>query len=333
MDMPQTRYYPRVDTGAIGSYVLNRSELTYFLRDLWTTDFSESFNNAFIGDASNALLGIRWYYGVRRQVPPGNSSYIRMGNTTFSDVGMVPTVGREFVVYDCGTVAVPWPYKPGTTGDYRNWTLVNYSMFIPFVGHVELNSNDVAQGYLNLRYVVNMTDGSAVAQVHNVELFNEGAFEERLVFSTSCSWGYDIPVRVDSQLNAVQRSVGIFSSMIPFIGGAIDSVNSNFTAGSYTSGSLTPNTGVMDDFTPRLFVTYSVDSTDLSTTGGEVHPSLYTAAVGNPSAAPGFLAGKEFVKIRNLISSAIVENNAPPPRHYDRIMELLREGVYVGTDV
>lgn len=299
------RYNPRTQTSTVGCYVLDKNELLNFEQKLWTTDLIDSIRNSFIGDGSNALLGVKWYYGIKNLLSYGaKKSYITMGNVAFRNVPQVSVAVKEFVVYDAGSVVVPKYY-----GDYRDWTITTYQMYIPFVGVVDLKPEDVVGKTVYLKYWINISDGSAICSLSTTPATPDSV---GTLFTTSCSWGYDIPIRVDSALDSLARMAKI-TSAFPIVGGAISGAFGG--SSSYSVGELSPNSNIMGDFQPKIIVYRRDDITSPDFVAANGRPSGSTMYMGE---ATGYLKVKE-----------VYNSGQMTMRRADEIIAILKEGVYM----
>lgn len=296
---PMARYNPRIATSNVGAYVLTKENVRDFLKNLWTTDVIDSIRQTLVGDGSNAVLGLQWFYGLADKInTAGTPSKINVGNVSFNSVTSVPVATDEFVEFDFGSVAVPRVF-----GDYHDFSAIAYRAYLPFVGAIDLDPRDVVGATLYLKYRINITDGSAVAQLSTSPNSPDSS---GLIFSTSCVWGYDIPIRVDpgrSPLLATLRTLGAsqyFDGSTP----------------SYSAGSLTPNTSVAGDFEAKLIL-YRRDEI--------TNPAAVQTAVGKPSAA-SLTVGEA----TGYLKAHVVYNaSSLPTRHAGEIIGLLQEGIYI----
>ena len=333
-DPTMVRYNPRLQTSNVGCYVLTKADLNEFMVDLWTTTAIESIQKAFIGDGSNALLGLRWFYGLAEAIETRPiESHITLGNVPFDTKAPVPV--NEFIVYDFGSIATPAYF-----GDYRDWTEVVYKMYLPFIGIIELNPADILGKTLYLKYSINLTDGSAVCTLSTTATTPNGT---GTIFTTTTSWGYDIPIKVDPIRDAMSLTGSIVSSVLPAVaggaaggmlsqslidkggqshevsggvGGALAGLmgTSAMAGQSYSTGSLSPNSNVMADFSAKLVTYRKTDLTgDLATAAGA--PSGRTGTVGSFSG---------FVK-----ASVVYNGGSLPMRQAGKIIALLQEGIYI----
>ena len=301
------RFNPRTATSTVGCYILTKQKLLLFLRDLWNTSAIEAIQTAFIGDGSNALLGVRWYYGIKDLIEyTANDAYITLGNVPFNGSGAdrpgkVPVAKNEFVTFDAGSVVVPQYY-----GDYRDWTATTYQIYLPFIGLQELDPRNVVGKTLYLKYMINISDGSAVCQLSTTPSSPDGS---GTIFSASCSWGYDIPVRVDPIMDAMTRTLRTMTNPIP---GGREVVGE---PGSYSAGELSPNSNIMGDFNPKVIVHRKGDVSGAAFNVAEGQPSGATMTVGSASG---------YLKVSTVYNAGTL-----PARHADEIVSLLQEGIYI----
>ena len=299
---PVARFNPRTATSTIGCYVMNKAQLREFLNELWTTDLIDSIRNSFIGDGSNALLGVRWFYGIRDLIPyTTTGGHISLGNVAFTDIPTQSVAAKEFVEYDAGSVVVPQFY-----GDYRDWSITTYQVYLPFIGIVDLAPQDVVGKTLYLKYWINISDGSAMCTLSTTPTTPNGT---GTLFTTTCSWGYDIPVRVDSVMDAISRMAKMTLGAVPYAGDIVGG------PGQYSVGELSPNSNVMSDFQPKLVVFRRDDISGANFGAAEGAPGAATVTVG---AASGYLKASE---VYNAGSLAM--------RRSGEIVALLREGIYI----
>ena len=296
------RYNPRIGTSTVGAYKLNKTGVREFLTNLWTTTTIESIRSQFIGDGSNAILGLQWFYGLSDKITTAATpSKINVGNVSFAAIASFPVVTSEFVEYDFGSLVVPRLH-----GDYLDYTAVSYRAYLPFVGMIDLDARDIVGKTLYLRYRINTTDGSAVCQ-----LSSDSATPDTsgLLFSGSCQWGYDIPIRVDPGRSGVLAALRTISGVLPIPG--LDGGQQ-----SYSAGSLAPNTSVAGDFEAKLIMYKRdkiTDDTALAEAVGKPSASTF-----NVSAATGYLK-----------ADVVYNATSLPTRHAGDIVRLLQEGVYI----
>jgi len=299
---PMARYNPRIGTSTVGAYKLNKEGVREFLTDLWTTTTIESIRAQFIGDGSNAILGLQWFYGLSDKVTTTTTqSKINVGNVSFDNIASFPVISSEFVEFDFGALVVPRLH-----GDYLDYSAVSYRAYLPFVGMIDLDPRDIVGKTLYLKYRINMTDGSAVCQLSSD---SSSPDTSGLLFSGSCQWGYDIPIRVDPGRSGVLAALRVVSSMVPVPG--LDGGQQ-----PYSSGSLAPNTSVSGDFEAKLI---------MYKRGEITNKTALAEAVGKPSASTFNVSDATGYLKADVVYNA----TSLPTRHAGDIVRLLQEGVYI----
>lgn len=333
--LPMPRYQPRTTTESISCYVMTRSLVKGFIDALYTKDIYDKVQQMLYGDGANNLLSLKWFYGVRPSITTARSSKISLGNVVMDKVS-APVYNGDFVQVYMGYIKVDREYE-----DYRDFTNVRYQAYIPMVGVIDLDPTQVVGKYLHLLYTVNLTDGSAVVTLAISNLVqagkptlpktNEWYDTPQIVFTSSITYGYEIPLNVESIRSAsltvgevVAKAVvggvaGAIAGNIPgavigAVGGAVGGALDGGVQSTYSAGALTANSNVMGDFTPKLIRTITKDvSGDIS------------AAVGAPS-------GK-VVRVgdaRGYLKAAMVYGTpSTTMQHTDEIVNMLKEGIYI----
>ena len=334
--LPMVRYQPRTSTGSISCYVMNRAMVKSLTDDLYTTDVYEKINKMLYGDGAGNILSLKWFYGVRSSVVTTKQAKVTLGNVTLDKL-VSHIYNGDFVQVYMGYVTVPREY-----GDYRDFTNVRYQAFIPMVGDIDLDPSQVVGKDLHLLYTVNLTDGSAVVTLsisnlkqNNLPALpkNDGWYETpQIVFTTSITYGYEIPLNVESirsastmigeiAVKAVASGAagvvagGLAGAAVGAVSGAaVGAVASAGVESTYSSGSLSPNSNVMGDFSPKLTRTITKDVS------------------GDISQAVGFPCGK-VVRVGDaggyLKAAMVYGTPSSTMQHTDEIINLLKEGIYI----
>lgn len=333
--LPMPRYQPRTTTEAISCYVMTRPLVKGFIDALYTKDIYDKVQQMLYGDGANNLLSLKWFYGVRPSITTARTLKIVMGNVTIDKVS-APVYNGDFVQVYMGYVHVPREYD-----DFRDFTNVRYQAFIPMVGVIDLDPTQVVGKDLHLLYTVNLTDGSAVVTlaISNYVVGGKPALPKtnewydtpQIVFTSSITYGYEIPLQVESIRSAslmvgevVAKAVvggvaGAIAGNIPgavigAVGGAVGGAMDGGVQSTYSAGALTANSNVMGDFTPKLIRTVAKD------VSGYIAP-----AVGSPS-------GK-VVRVGDaggyLKAAMVYGTPATTMQHTDDIVNMLKEGIYI----
>lgn len=327
MKMP--RYQPRTSTNTVSCYVLNRQEEEKFINKISNKTIADQVKGFLYGDGSGSILSLKWFFGVRPTIATTQKRKITLGNYTIDDLS-VPVFAGDFVQVYMGKVFVRGPFN-----DYRNFTDAQYQMFIPMLGHVDLDPSRVVGKNVHLIYTVNLTDGSAVVTVATTEgtegLAKDSGWYETMdnIFTTSITYGYEIPLNVESIKDVSSRVGEVTAKAIA--GGAAGAIAGNVpgallgaAAGvasaanpiqtTYSSGSLAPNSNVMGDFTPKIYVKFNKG------TAGDISPAV------------GYPCGK-IVKVGEasgyLKAAMVYGTPSSGMQHTDEIVDILKEGIQI----
>lgn len=132
---------------------------------LWTniTDFIENLNKLFINPMD---------YMIALNIVPcnpavGTSRPIKIGSFTTS-ISMLP-VESQWHEFDCGYINIPGYW--GSALDYSPYTKV--SLFLPFIGSVQLNTDEVMNNRIGIKYRIDLLSGQCVAMVTVSSLVNQ----------------------------------------------------------------------------------------------------------------------------------------------------------------
>lgn len=145
------------DSGLIALFRPTKSELNSLGAYLWTniTDFIENLQKMF----SNPMDYFVAFHIVPCMPPVGPSRNIKLGLWTTS-ISMPPVLSQWYE-HNCGTITLPEYW--GSALDYSPNTKV--SLFLPFIGSVQLNTDEVMNQRINVTYRIDLLSGQCVAMV------------------------------------------------------------------------------------------------------------------------------------------------------------------------
>lgn len=326
--LPMPRFQPRTATDAISCYVMDRQSVKNFIAKLYTKDIYDKVKSMLYGDGAGNILSLKWFYGIRPAISTPQKRKITLGNVIL-DIS-VPVFAGDFTQVYMGYV-----YVGGAYGDYRDYTNMRVQVYVPMVGMVDLDPSMVVGRNLHLIYTINLTDGSAIVTLSTTasdEVYDKksGWYEtDNIVFTTSITYGYEIPLNVESIRTAsllvgevavkaiAGGAVGAIAGNIPgavlgAIGGAATAADG--VQSTYSSGSLSPNSNVMGDFKPKLYRTFNEDASgNINDSVGR--PSGKVVKVGDAS---GFLK-----------AAMVYGTPSTAMQHADEIVNMLKEGIYI----
>lgn len=145
------------DAGLITLFRPEKNALQALGRVLWTniSDFIENLNKIFVNPMDYIVS-----LNIFPCVPDvGESREINIGSWT-SNIYMPPVLSQWYE-HNCGTIRINEYW--GSALDYAPNTKV--SLFLPFIGSVELNTDEVMGHALTIKYNVDLMSGQCVAMV------------------------------------------------------------------------------------------------------------------------------------------------------------------------
>lgn len=145
------------DSGLVTLFRPTLSELNQLGAYLWTHvgDFIENLNKLF-KNPMEYIVALN-VFPVSPDV--GTSRAINIGSFT-TTIYMPPLTG-QFMDVDCGTIFIPEYW--GSYLDYSPYTKIH--AMLPFVGSVTLNTDEVMNQILGLKYRIDMLSGQCVAMI------------------------------------------------------------------------------------------------------------------------------------------------------------------------
>lgn len=254
-------------TGLISVYHPTQSELLAFAQWLWVTwqdaTIEKIWNNPFDG-----VITLFELYCTPTDVGRKN---IRSG---FLDSGVSSETISRYTEIDCGSIGVPEYY--GNYFDYSPYSKCH--VFLPFIGIVELNVDDIVGHGVNITYRIDEYNGSCIAMItcaKSTIVNGEEVDYSAIIYQFSGNCAVELPIAGGSQaaikagmLEAAAWGLGsviggiMGGSSLGQIGqglayGAASAVHSVVSAKSSVqhSGSFGSSYGAMGGKKPYLIVT------------------------------------------------------------------------------
>lgn len=235
-------------------------------------------------------------------------------------------ISNSFQILDCGTVNISESYQ--SFCDYS--PLTKTSLFLPFIGTVQLDTDLVMNSTVELNYGIDYFTGNCIA---TVMIRNKHGLNRTLTyqFSGSCSMsipmsGIDYSTKYQAQANQL-ATIGmgvagtILSGGVGAMGAAGSFVNSALSVQAakpqaIRSGSISGTPGLMGGFTPYIMVERPAQS----------FPAGNNKQHGRPANIGGVLSSfSGYTEVSEIITHNIKATDS----ELDEIKELLSNGVYV----
>ena len=185
--------------GLVSVYNPTYSELQAFSSWLWVTyadaTIDKIWNNPFDG-----IISLHELYATP---DTGAKKYIKSGFLV-SPVEC-DTVPNRYTEIECGSAIVPEYY-----GNYLDYSPYSKALcYLPFIGIVELNVDDIVGHAINIKYRVDSYSGACIALI---ECAKEGASAILYQFSGNCSVQMPIAGGTQAAIKAAQLSAGAYQN-------------------------------------------------------------------------------------------------------------------------
>ena len=306
------------DAGLLHVYNPTSEQINEFGRWLWTTfsgDLLDTLAKLF-NNPMDAVIGLHELYCTPST---GSSTTIKAG---FLDSGVTSRlVSSRYTEINCGAITVPEYW--GNYLDYAPYTKVY--CYLPFIGIVELNTDDIIGHGVQILYKVDSYNGSCIAMIITAKTpDSEGTIYQ---FSGNCA--VEVPI-TSGMKSALQSALigaatcavggatagigGTALGLTALVGGTKRGLNSKNTVAH--SGSFGSSYGAMGIKKPYIIVKRPVQKKVYGYNKEYGYPAHQMVTIGSCS---GYLRAREFE----------VKSTTATEEEKKRIEILLKEGVYV----
>lgn len=284
------------DLNTLGGYLWSADILTQ-LQKIWT----------------NPLEGVIGLFRVWATPTTAAARQVRLGAVAIPGLSC-PVVSNQFKRINLGSVDVRELNK--NVGDYTPYTQV--SLYLPFIGIVELDTDEVMAGSVNVQYVVDFWTGTCIAEVR---LTKSGSTDNAMLYVYNGNLAQQIPLTSVSfnglfgallAAGSAIGSIGTGGALVPLmVAGA--GVVTHDMAHVHRAGLISSNSGIMTSKKPMIIL----GRRNVANATGY---SNYTGFPANKTKTLGNCHGFTRVKAINL---KVVATNAEK----QEIEQLLKEGV------
>ena len=230
-------------------YNPSQSQLNSLGAWLWSSNFVDQLLKLF-NDPMQAIIGLHKVFATP---PTSGTGTIKVG---YLDSGVGSNlVSAQYTEIDCGSVSMPEYFKNAL--DYLKTDIY---LYLPFVGIVPLNVEDVTRASINVKYKVDVLTGACLASVNVTR--DAGGGGQLYVYAGNCAVQY--PLSSGSYMGIVAGALGIAGSvassvlsggaLLPMALGAGASAMGNMKTKVEHSGSLSGNSGAMGIKKPYLII-------------------------------------------------------------------------------
>ena len=176
IDIPSLPTVSILDTGFINLFNPTLSQVQSLADYMWSAGFDLATFKKLFADPMDCILGFNL---VPVNVPSGSAATIMVGNISTTVSMNVAT--SQWVELDCGSINIDKAY--GSYLDFAPYS--KFSLYLPYIGTVELSTDDVVGRTLKLVYHVDVLSCSCVAYL-------KCGPDTLYQFTGSC--GYSVPL-------------------------------------------------------------------------------------------------------------------------------------------
>ena len=216
---------------------------------LWSSNFVDQLLKLF-NDPMQAIIGLHKVFATP---PTRGTGTIKVG---YLDSGVGSNlVSAQYTEIDCGTVKLDEYFK-----NALDYIKTDVYLYLPFIGIVPLNVEDVTRANINVKYKVDVLTGACLASVNVTR--DAGGGGQLYAYAGNCAVQY--PLSSGSYMGIVAGILGIAGSvagtmlsggaMLPLALGAGASMMGNAHTKVEHSGSLSGNSGAMGIKKPYLII-------------------------------------------------------------------------------
>jgi len=206
------------DTGFLTLYRMTNTEIHAFSAEMVDPDVWAAIKQFFM-DPMDFIAGIMLVPFMPPSTRRGKPAFFTGSN--YFDV-----ISNEFVEIDCGSIAFPLYYN--SAFDFNPYS--KYTLFLPYIGYVDLDPDDVAGQIINVKYHCDCLTGDCVAFVTKVNPILTQVIAQ---YSGNC--GVRVPYGRTSFDAAISASIQLLGGGIGMAAGAAASAlgleGGNVTAG------------------------------------------------------------------------------------------------------
>ena len=305
-----------MDTGAATMWAPSPAEIKAFNAYLWTDDFIDNIKKINADPLANVIqFGL---FPLDLSSLKGTLKEVKVGNVA-TGVNMTPLTD-QYIFVDLGTVSPR--EKWGTCMDYEPNTRA--SIFVPFVGVVDVAASEIMNKTVNLFYWVDLLSGDFVAYIRVIA---NGL--DSILYQKTGNMQLQLPLSAANYANlyktvaagiagvaagAATGNAGAIASSLGEMAGAVMSGGSQIELSR--TGNFSGAASILSGFHAYIIITRPIQQM----------PNNYSKYVGYPSYITYKLSTLSgFTKVEEVIDNTV----AATDREKEEIERLLKEGVYL----
>ena len=293
----------------LSAYNITREELQQLGNKLWTdNNFFETLKKNWSSPFDNIIS----LHCLPLTITDVGDSNIIIGNY---DSGISSHfLLNDYTTFDCGSIDIKEYW--GNALDYDS----KLQLYLPFIGNVNINPDDVMNGAIGVRYNINILTGGFIC-----EISCKNEYHNAVLYSYGGNMAYNIPLSGTNYMSlygtAITSALGLVtagSSGVALASGLVASgINIANSKPTYERCSnIGGNNGFMGKLVPYLVITRPIQQ----------KPNNYQSYVGYPSYITS--------KLQDLHGYTVIDNiklnyNGMLEREQSELMEILTTGFYI----
>lgn len=241
------------DTGFISMWNPTKNQIAQLANIMWSADFFTNISKM-ISDPIDGIVSLSL---VPIQPSTDGSRVVNIGN--FNTGISMPHISNQYGTFSAGSIAITEKYHNFL--DYSPYTKV--SLYIPFIGFVELNTNEVMGASVSINYNIDFLTGESIAQVgvtgnglKNTAYMYRGNMAMQLPV-TGANYSRVYSAIIQGAMNVGAVAMGGAAGVAVAASATSAVLNTATSAGQAVerSGQISGNSGFLGNFTPYAIIT------------------------------------------------------------------------------
>lgn len=209
IDFPNLPSLNVIDTGMTQIYEMTSTQLRSLSNYLWTSNFSTALEKMF-NDPMESILNL--------SITPVDlttgalTSAIRIGNLNTTVMGQ--RITAQYKMVDFGTINMNEYWA--NFGDYSPYTKL--SIYLPYVGVQQISIDDVQNGSIQLKCVIDVLTGSIQYMLYSIQGNRRGHGHRSILYTWGGNCQYQVPLSASNMTNVITSIIGATGTIAGAIG-------------------------------------------------------------------------------------------------------------------
>lgn len=308
-----------IKSGFIHAYDISEANLTNVGACLYSETILTAIANLFI----NPLDGIISLNVFPCHPYAGSSQPIKLlgHQCTTLDLGIDANgslLSKQFKTVNFGSVNIPEMWS-----SFLDYTSTSFSLYLPFIGTVDIDINEVMGGNVNVQYTIDFFTGMCVANVlctKTIPLSDGSSVPQMSQHAYQGNCAIQVPV---SSINYGSMIAGLIQAgASAFAGNPVGMIqpvlNGGMSPQVTSKGSISANAGFCSVLYPYITIVRPITS----------EPESYQDVIGYPSYIDGNLGACEGLCVCDDIDLSSL-NNIATAEEMDEIRRICQSGIHV----